>query len=128
MAVFLDQAKEKILDMRENGTAGSIQITHFAVGDAAYYVVNPAQTALVSPVEISSGVYTKAITSATNIGNHTVQYICTLTEDEAAGHDLTELALIDADGLMTCIKTFSPKAKTNAREMIFKINDTFEEG
>lgn len=128
MAVFLNQAKAKILDMRMNGTAGSIQITHFMVGDAPQYTALPTQTTLRSPIEISSGVTAKAINSVTDLGNYTVQYECLLTEDECIDKGITELALVDADGLVTCIKTFPVKEKTSAREMIFKINDTFVEG
>ena len=128
MATFLNQAKAKILDMRANGTSASLQITHFKVGNAPQYTPDPAQTDLRSPVEILNGAYTKAINSVTSVGNYTVQYECLLTEDECIGAKITELALIDSDGLVTCIKTFPWKEKTNAREMIFKINDTFEEG
>lgn len=128
MAVFLNQAKEKILRMRSSGASGSIQITRFAVGDAPQYTVDPAQTNLRHPCEILDGATSKAIQSVTDLGNYTIQYECLLTEDECIDKNITELALIDADGLVTCIKTFPPKAKTSAREMIFKINDTFEEG
>ena len=127
MAVFLNQAKTKVLNMRKNGTAGNLQITHFQVGNAPYYTASPTQTGLRSVVSIG-GQTKKAITSAEFVGTYTVQYQCRLTEDECIGVGITELALVDADGMVTCIKTFPVKEKTAEREMIFKINDTFVEG
>ena len=108
-------------------TFTSLQIVKFAIGDATPYTPDPDQTELRSPVAFTTGVYEKDITSATRIDDFTVQYICSIAEEECVGARITELGLIDKDGLMTCIRSFPYKEKVANREMVFKIKDIFVE-
>lgn len=124
MATMLNQAKLKVLNARKNAT-GVMQITHFKLGNAPTYVVDPAQTDLVSPILIGSS-YTKAIDSAT-ISNNVLTIRCKLLVTECVDKQITELGLVDSAGDVVCIKTFTAKEKTADREMVFKIEDFFEE-
>ena len=169
MAVLLNQAKEKILLLRRDSSAsGKIAITHFSVGTAPYYKVDPSQTQLGNRITIG-GNNTKAVsvlavydnTATYNVGDLTIYsdtvyecitavsvaedfdptkwssmgidatrsniFVCTLTESECAGNSITEIGLVDYDGLLTCIKTFSAKEKTDDKQMIFYISDKWEE-
>ena len=52
-------------------------------------------------------------------------YECTLTEEELAGKEISEIGLYDANGDIVNIKRFSAKGKDADLAMTFWIKDTF---
>ena len=118
MAVYLNQGKTKMLKFLA-GITGSVQITHFVVGDAPYYTPTADQTAL------RSQVLKKAVTDYSQDTANTVTYECQLGLADCVGLDITELGLLDEDGLLVAVKTFPAKNKTSDAEMTFFVTDDF---
>ena len=58
------------------------------------------------------------------ISDTQIKYYCTLDENELVDKDISEIALVDADGDLVTIKNFKAKGKDSDFEMTFKINDT----
>lgn len=118
--ILLDQGKRKILEKRMNGTSGWA-ITRFAVGNADYYEPLANQTGL------RSQVFEKPIESIEFLSDREIKIEFELTEEESNTYNLTELGLIDNDGTMILLETFSIKAKNQRREMVFYIYDAWED-
>lgn len=116
-AIILNQAKRKMLDLRNNGQAGW-KITKFAVGDGGTYTPDAEQTGL------KNELLRKDIESSSKNGD-SYRYLMRLSESECVGKRLTEIGLIDTDGMVLCIKSFPEKVKDSDIEMLFKIDDTF---
>ncbi len=55
----------------------------------------------------------------------TCRYKCTLSEDELAGKEISEIGLYDEDGDMVAIKNFVRKGKDDDIEMSFTLDDIF---
>lgn len=130
-AVLLDQAKKKMIQLRNTGAAGW-KITHFVVGDGNGETYQPTadMTDLRNKVPITEEggepVYLKAIESSELASDgYSYIYVCRLLETECAGQSLREVGLVDSDGMLLCIKTFAAKQKDSDREMFFKLSDTF---
>ena len=131
-AVLLDQAKKKMIQLRNTGAAGW-RITHFMVGDGngATYQPTADMTDLKHKVPITeeegeAPVYLKPIESSELASDgYSYIYVCRLLETECAGYSLREVGLVDSDGMLLCIKTFAAKQKDSDREMFFKLSDTF---
>ena len=130
MAVFLDQAKQKILDMRlGEAEETNIQIVKFAVSDFNYQrnPVTSQAVDLVSKLMIGTATEKNIKSAYKEEGSaSTVVYECELTESECSGKSITAIALYDGDDMCVCIKTFPPKEKTGSRTMVFYLRDTFE--
>ena len=58
------------------------------------------------------------------ISDTKIIYQCTLEEEELVGQQLSELAMVDADGDLVAIKNFAVKEKDGDWKMVFKISDT----
>ena len=66
----------------------------------------------------------KDIDSIEVVNDTKIRYTCTLNEDELAGEEISEMALVDADGDVLTIKNFKAKGKDSDFTFTFKINDT----
>lgn len=69
-------------------------------------------------------IYRKNIDKYEVASDTRISYHCTLGESELEGAEISEIALIDADGDAIAIKNFMPKGKDGDWEMLFIINDT----
>ena len=118
--VVLEQGIEKLIGFRMNGNANGWHLTKFAVGDEPYYVPTSSQTGLANQV------FEKNLESIEVISPRQIRITFVLTEEEANGHDITELGLIGSDGTMFSVETFSRKVKTGRREMVFYIDDIWD--
>lgn len=67
----------------------------------------------------------KNLTAITPLSDTTVQYACRLETSELAGTDISEIALVDSNGDLACIKTFTKKGKDNTEALTFTIDDIF---
>ena len=61
----------------------------------------------------------------TMVSDTECKYECTLTEEELAGKEISEIGLYDANGDIVNIKRFSAKGKDADLAMTFWIKDTF---
>ena len=67
----------------------------------------------------------KKYDSYTMVSDTECKYECTLTEEELAGKEISEIGLYDANGDIVNIKRFSAKGKDADLAMTFWIKDTF---
>lgn len=122
-AVTTEAAKRKILLARA-GAQLLPKITKMAFGtggvDAEGSVLEVGQ----EQQELNAEVLRKEIDGYEIMGDTKIQYQCTLKEEELVGQQLSELALVDADGDLVAIKNFTIKKKDDDWKMVFKISDT----
>ena len=124
-AILLNQAKEKMLKMRHDGSNGW-KIEGIALGDGLGddgrpYTPDPEQKGL------RHEVLRKGFESASKISDTCYRYEGNLLENEGNGTYFTEMGLYDSDGMLICVKTFEKKLKNKDIEMVFQIDDTYEE-
>lgn len=55
----------------------------------------------------------------------TCRYECTLSEEELADEEISEIGLYDEDGDIVCIKTFMRKGKDGDVEQTYALDDIF---
>lgn len=67
----------------------------------------------------------KPVSGHTFISETQCRYTCTLTEADAAGKFISEVALYDEDDDIVGIKTFMKKGKDADSEMTFTLDDIF---
>lgn len=122
-AITTTIAKKKMLLARA-GQQELAQITQMAFGiggvNAAGEVLEPSE----GQQELGEEVYRKDIDKFEIISDTQIKYYCTLDENELVDKDISEIALVDADGDLVTIKNFKAKGKDSDFEMTFKINDT----
>lgn len=119
-ATLLTQAKKKILALRYSGGT-SWKITSMAFGTGLNSDGNP-YTPTESMTDLKHKVITKPIT-AQKISDTEYKYTATLTEDDVNGAYISEIGLVDNDGMLICIKTFNKKFKESTAEMVFSLED-----
>ena len=85
--------------------------------------------AVVPPVESQTGLTSellrKDIDSHSYIDETTCRYSCELLEAELAGQYISEIGLVDEDGDVLCIKTFSSKGKDDDVRQTYTMDDVF---
>lgn len=123
-AVTTLKAREKMVKAR----AGDIvlpKIVSMAFGSGG---INPAG----QPITPSAGdnrlkteIFRKAVDGHKYISQMVCRYTCTLTKPELANKYINEIALVDSEGDLVAIKTFTNKGKDPDMEMIFEIDDEF---
>ena len=116
---------------RENlvkASAGAItlpKIVGMAFGnggvDESGTVISPTE----SQSELTSEIFRKEIDRYLFPTATTCRYECTLTENELAGDDISEIGLYDENGDIVCIKAFKKKGKDSDLEMTFTLDDVF---
>lgn len=123
--VITDRRRVKLCKVTSGAASAIAAITHVAFGDqgitAAGAVVPPAgsQTALVHEV----GRY--PIDGVAYPVPTTARYTVTIPKDDLAGVNLSEAALVDADGELCAIRNMLPKGKDAGVEFIFTFDDEF---
>lgn len=120
-AILLNQAKQKMLKFRALGSDGW-KISHFAFGtglgdDGKKYIPKGTETSL------KKEVCRVEVVMVEKLDERTYQYVGEIPEDTANGEYITEMALVDSDGDLVCIKTFDKKLKRSGSSMTFKIDD-----
>ena len=122
--VITKTAREKLVHAR----AGAItlpKIVGMAFGnggvDASGTVIPPEET----QEELYSEIYRKEIDSYTFPETTVCRYVCTLTEAELAGEEISEIGLYDEDGDIVCMKTFTRKGKDDDVEQTYTLDDIF---
>lgn len=116
-------AKKKMLLARA-GQQELPQITKMAFGIGGVNVAGEVLEPSEGQQELGEEVYRKDIDKFEIISDTQIKYYCTLDENELVDKDISEIALVDADGDLVTIKNFKAKGKDSDFEMTFKINDT----
>lgn len=122
-AVLLNQAKRKMLRMRFDGSNGW-EIAKFVFGtglgqDGKPYEPDAEQT------ELKNEILRKDLDSKMKINDSCYRYSGMLSEIEGNGQYISEIGLVDSDGMLICVKTFDRKQKNLEAEMTFRIDDMF---
>ena len=119
-AVLLNQAKTKMLRMRAYGSDGW-KITHFAFGTG---LENGQQyTPSADRMQLVHEVCRTEVVNREWLSDSTLQFTGAIGSAQAVNEYITEVALVDSDGDLVCIKTFPKKLKQSGSEMVFKIDD-----
>ncbi len=117
-------AREKIVKAR----AGAIvlpKVVGMAFGDGG---VDEGGN-IVPPVDgqaaLANELYRKPIDGYSFPEDTVCRYECTLSEEELAGEEISEIGLYDEDGDILCIKAFKRKGKDNDVEQTYALDDIF---
>lgn len=122
-AVTTEVAKKKMLLARA-GAQLLPKITNMAFGTGGVDAEGSVLEVGEKQQELNVEVLRKEIDEYEIISDTKIQYQCTLEEEELVGQQLSELALVDADGDLVAIKNFAVKEKDGDWKMVFKISDT----
>ena len=112
-----------------NITSGAVEnipkITHIAFGDQG--VDEKGQP--LQPTEDQQALHHEVgryeIDGVTNPAETTNRYTVTVPESDLVGLSLSEMALIDADGVFAAVKNFLPKGKDGDVKFTFEFDDEF---
>ena len=112
-----------------NITSGAVEnipkITHIAFGDQG--VDEKGQP--LQPTEDQQALHHEVgryeIDGVTNPVETTNRYTVTVPESDLVGLSLSEMALIDADGVFAAVKNFLPKGKDGDVKFTFEFDDEF---
>lgn len=110
-------------------TRGAVEtipkITHIAFGDggvdASGQPVQPEETMQALGHEV--GRY--AIDGVETPVETTNRYTVTIPESDLNGVNISEMALVDEDGVFAAVKTFLPKGKDEDVKFVFEFDDEF---
>ena len=122
--IITKKARENMVKARA-GAPALPKITGMAFGDGGV----DAEGAVIKPAEdqaaLANELFRKEINGFEFVNDTTCRYECTLTEQELAGEDISEVGLYDANGDIVCIKNFKSKGKDGDMEMTFTLDDVF---
>lgn len=84
---------------------------------------------VIPPTEDQTGLmhelFRKVVDGYTFPSDTTCRYQCTLTEEELAGEEISEIGLYDENGDVAAIKTFTRKGKDDDVKQIYTLDDIF---
>lgn len=125
--VIVTKKARKKLVLARAGKASLPKITGMAFGDGGVDAQGEPLAPTDDQEELKSQVLRKEVGEPEVLEGEpaTVRYTCTLSKEEAAGKDISEIGLYDADNDLVCIKTFRKKGKDGDLEMTFTLDDVF---
>ncbi len=122
-AITTIAAKKKMLLARA-GKLTLPPITQMAFGSGGVNAAGEVLELEAGQQNLKNELCRKDIDSIEVVNDTKIRYTCTLNEDELAGEEISEMALVDADGDVLTIKNFKAKGKDSDFTFTFKINDT----
>lgn len=126
-SVVVNKARAKMLKARA-GTSAIPKISQMAFGDGGVddsgNPIAPVRTA----TSLKNEVFRKNIDGFEFLSDLVCRYTTTLTEAEAVGKKISEIALVDAQGDIVAIKTFLAKGKDGDMKVSYSIDDMFDGG
>lgn len=123
-SITTNKAREKMVKAR----AGAITlpaITQMAFGKGGVDERGQVKQPLASQNTLVEELLRKNIASHTFPTSTTCRYVCRLEKSELINEDISEVALIDAEGDLVAIKNFKVKGKDEGIEMTFELDDEF---
>lgn len=123
-SITTNKGKEKLVKAR----AGDIvlpPILKMAFGNGGTDVNGTPISPEASDISLKNELLRKDIDVHTFPSNTTCRYSCRLINEDLAGEVINEIGLIDAEGDLIAIKTFTDKPKDADMQMIFEIDDQF---
>lgn len=126
ICIITDISRNKMLKARA-GMAPLPKIAGMAFGNGAHKdgVLIPPQR---DENRLKNELLRKGIDGVTELSYLKLRYSCTLDKGELANQDIDEYALYDEDGDLIVIRACGAKYKDDDMEMVFEIDDSFEEG
>ena len=110
-------------------TRGAIEtipkITHIAFGDGGVGEDGQPLQPNELQTELNNEIGRYAVASVENPVETTNRYTVTVPEADLVGLSLSEMALIDADGVFAAVKNFLPKGKDGDVKFTFEFDDEF---
>ena len=110
-------------------TSGAVEsipkITHIAFGDQGVDEAGQPLQPTEEQQALRHEVGRYEIDSVTNPAETTNRYTVTVPEADLVGLSLSEMALIDADGVLAAVKNFLPKGKDGDVKFTFEFDDEF---
>lgn len=123
--VIITKAARKKLVRARAGAVTLPKVIGMAFGnggvDASGKVIPPTEDQGGLANELSR----KAVDGYSFPDDTTCRYECTLSEEELAGEEISEIGLYDEDGDIICIKTFMRKGKDDDVEQTYALDDIF---
>lgn len=123
-AVITKKGRQNLVRAR----AGAIElpkIVGMAFGsggvDSSGKVLPPTET----QTGLANEIYRKEIDGYRFPEDTTCRYVCTLSETECAGEEISEVGLYDENGDIVCIKAFTRKGKDDDVEQTYALDDIF---
>lgn len=117
-------ARKKLLRARA-GDATLPKVSSMIFGDGGV----TSDGTVIAPAENQTGLkhelMRKAVSGHTYPNETTCRYTCELLENELAGKEISEIGLVDTDGDVLCIKTFTRKGKDDDVRQTYTIDDVF---
>lgn len=117
-------ARKKLLRARA-GDATLPKVSSMVFGDGGV----TSDGTVIAPAENQTGLkhelMRKAVSGHTYTNETTCRYTCELLENELAGKEISEIGLVDTDGDVLCIKTFTRKGKDDDVRQTYTIDDVF---
>lgn len=101
------------------------KITHIAFGDQGVGEDGQPLTPSETQTALNHEVGRYEIDSVTNPVDTTNRYAVTIPEADLVGKSISEMALIDADGVFAEVKNFLPKGKDEDVSFTFTFDDEF---
>lgn len=109
-----------------SGTVESIpKITHIAFGDQGVDEAGQPLQPTEDQQALCHEVGRYEIDGVSNPVETTNRYTVTVPESDLVGLSLSEMALIDADGVFAAVKNFLPKGKDGDVKFTFEFDDEF---
>ena len=112
-----------------NITSGAVEsipkITHIAFGDQGVDEAGQPLQPTEDQQALCHEVGRYEIAGASNPAETTNRYTVTVPEANLVGLSLSEMALIDADGVFAAVKNFLPKGKDGDVKFTFEFDDEF---
>lgn len=123
-SVTTNKAREKMVKAR----AGAISlpaITQMAFGKGGVDELGQVKKPSATQNTLHEELLRKNIESHSFPNVTTCRYVCRLEKSELIDEDISEVALIDAEGDVVAIKNFKAKGKDEGLEMTFELDDEF---
>ena len=130
MANSITAAKARAKFAQAHGTSGTLsKVVQMAFGDGGVDSNNvpiaPVTGDPVAGISLGHELLRKPLDSVSYPVPTTVRFTGSLAETELIGKDISEIALIDADGDVVAVKTFTKKGKDGESQLVFQWDEEF---
>lgn len=122
----ITKLRRKKLVMASAGEISLPKIVGMVFGDGGVDDLGAVIPPSVDQTELNNELHRQEIDSYTFPDDTTCRYKCTLSEFMLPNAEISEIGLYDEDGDIVCIKSFLKKGKDSDFEMVFVLDDMFD--